>query len=61
MAYFLWGWGRGQGDRGESINQKEYRNFLLAELGIIISTGQSNWEVPWFGQRLGNCKIKTCG
>ena len=32
------------GDGGGSINWKEYGSFK-GELGIIISAGQSNWEV----------------
>ena len=48
-------------DGGESINQKEYSNFLVVDLGIVISTGQSNWEVPWFAQRLGKHEVDICG
>ena len=69
MAYSLWEWGvtkdwvfhGARVDGGESINQKEYSNFLVVELGIVISTGQSNWEVPWFAQRLGKHEVDICG
>ena len=52
---------RDEGMGGENINQKEYSNFLVVELEIVISTGQNNWEVPWFGQRLGKREVETCG
>ena len=49
------------GDGSESINWKKYWDFLGAELGIIISAGQSNWEVLWFGQGLRKHEVATGG
>ena len=51
---------RGCGMRVEAL--KRVLGFW-GELGIIISAGQNNWVVFWFGWGVGRCEVATswCG
>ena len=44
----------------EALIRKKLR-FLGGEKGIIISAGQSNWDVFWFGWGWGDSKLKLGG
>ena len=48
------------GDRVKLLIGK-YTGIFLEELGIIISDGHTNWEVPWFGRGLEKHEAETCG
>ena len=48
------------GDGGGSIRKNT--GFFWGELGIIISSGQSNWSAFWFGWRVGRgWELKLAG
>ena len=44
----------------EALIRKGTVFFFGGELSFIISAGQSNWEVLWFGQMVERCKFTTC-
>ena len=49
----------GDGGMGVEALFERYWSFS-GEQGIVISAGQSNWEVFWFGWVMGRFKIATC-